>query len=96
MLAGALAPGVILAGVVCWELPGGSLAASRPAPVGAVLVAGVACWLVVASTRPAAGVCPVAHAAPWVVAGQSARVLEVRLLTVSAGCSIVVVGSAAD
>lgn len=79
----------VLAGVACWELLGGSLAASRPAPVGAVLVAGVACWVV-------AGVCSVARAAPWVVAGESARVWEVRLLAVGAGCSLVAVGSAAD
>jgi hypothetical protein len=96
VLAGALAPGVVLAGVACWELLGGSLAASRPAPVEAVLVAGVACWVVVASASPVAGVCSVARAVPWVVAGEPARVSEVRLLAVGAGCSIVVVGSAAD
>jgi hypothetical protein len=64
----------VLAGVACWELLGGSLAASRPAPIEAVLVGGAVCSVVLASTRPAAGVCSVARAAPWVVAGEPARV----------------------
>lgn len=96
VLAGALVPVVIRAGVACWELLGGSLAASRAAPVGAAPVGGATCSVVVASTRPAAGACSAARAVPLVVAGEPAWVSTARLLAVGAGYSLVVVGSTAD
>lgn len=59
MLAGARAPVVVLAGVVCWELLGGSLAASRPAPLKAVLLSDTACSVARAAGRgQGTGACP--------------------------------------